>query len=58
MYAEFKSRLLLERAAMGKLDKIWKDKDISNGTKIKLVQSLVFPEVIYACQTWTVKKVE
>ena len=55
---EIKRRLALGRAAMAALNKIWKDKNISTQTKIRLVKALVFPVVTYGCETWTVKKYE
>ena len=50
--------LLLGRSAMGRLDNIWRDKHSSNGTKKILVNSLVFPVAMYACETWSVKEAE
>ena len=55
---EIKRRIALGRSAMTALNKIWKDKNITTKTKIKLVKSLVFPVAIYGCETWTVKKYE
>ena len=40
------------------MQKIWKDRDISKLTKVRLVKALVFPVVIYACETWTLKEVD
>ena len=50
--------LLLERKVMTNLDSILKSKDITLPTKVRLVKALVFPVVMYGCESWTVKKVE
>ena len=55
---EIKRRLLLGRKAMTNLDSIWKSRDITLPTKIRLVKAMVFPVVMYGCESWTVKKVE
>ena len=55
---EIKRRLLLERKVMTNLDSILKSRDITLATKVRLVKAIVFPVVIYGCESWTVKKVE
>ena len=55
---EIKRRLLLERKAMKKLDSILKSRDITLPTKVHLLKAMVFPVVIYACESWTIKKAE
>lgn len=55
-HQEIIRRLTLGRTAMAKLDQIWKDRDITLTTKIKLVKALVFCIVTYGAETWTVKK--
>ena len=55
---EIKRRLLLGRKVMTKLDSIFKSRDITLPTKVHLVKAMVFPVVIYGCQSWTVKKAE
>ena len=55
---EIKRRLLLERKVMTNLDSIFKSKDITLPTKVRLVKAMVFPVVIYGCESWTVKKAE
>ena len=55
---EIKRHLLLERKAMTKLDSILKTRDITLLTKVHIVKALVFPVVMYGCESWTVKKVE
>ena len=55
---EIKRRLLLGRKAMTKLDSILKSRDITLPTKVRLVKAMVFPVVIYGCESWTVKKAE
>ena len=55
---EIKRRLLLGRKVMTNLDSILKSKDITLTTKVRLVKALVFPVVMYGCESWTVKKVE
>ena len=53
-----KRRLLLGRKVMTNLDSIFKSKDITLPTKIHLVKAMVFPVVMYGCESWTVKKAE
>ena len=55
---EIKRRLLLGRKAMTNLDSIFKSRDITLLTKILLVKAMVFPVVMYECESWTVKKGE
>ena len=55
---EIKRRLLLGRKAMTKLDSIIKSRDIALPTKVRLVKAMVFPVVMYGCESWTVKKAE
>ena len=55
---EIKRRLLLGRKAMTNLDSILKSRDITLPTKVCLVKAMVFPVVMYGCETWTVKKAE
>ena len=55
---EIKRRLLLERKVMTNLDSILKSRDITLPTKVHLVKALVFPVVMYGCESWTVKKAE
>ena len=55
---ENKRRLLLGRKVMTKLDSILKSRDITLSTKIHLVKAMVFPVVMYGCESWTVKKAE
>ena len=50
--------LLLGRKAMTNLDCILKSKDITLPTKVRLVKAMVFPVVMYGCETWTIKKAE
>ena len=51
-------RLLLGRKAMTKLDSILKSRDITLPTKVHLVKAMVFPVVMYGCESWTIKKTE
>ena len=53
---EIKRRLLLERKVMTNLDSILKSRDIALSTKVHLVKAMVFPVVMYGCESWTVKK--
>ena len=53
---EIKIRLLLERKAMTILDNILKSRDITLQTKVHLVKAVVFPVVMYGCESWTIKK--
>ena len=55
---EIKRYLLLGRKAMTKLDSILKSRDIILPTKVHLVKAMVFPAVIYGCESWTIMKVE
>jgi len=55
---EIKRRLLLGRKAMTNLDSILKSRDITFPKKVNLVKVLVFPVVIYGCESWTIKKAE
>ena len=55
---EIKRRLLLGRKVMTKLDSIFKSRDISLLTKVRLVKAMVFLGVMYRCESWTVKKAE
>ena len=55
---EIKRRLLLGRKVMTKLDSIFKSRDITLPTKGRLVKAMVFPVVMYGCESWTVKKAE
>ena len=55
---EIKRRLLLERKVMTNLDSIFKSKDITLPTKVRLVKAMIFPVVMYGCESWTVKKAE
>ena len=55
---EIKRCLLLERNAMTNLDSILKSRDITLPTKVCLVKAMVFPVVLYGCESWTVKKAE
>ena len=55
---ETKRRLLLERKVMTNLDSIFKSRHITLPTKVRLIKAMVFPVVMYGCQSWTVKKAE
>ena len=55
---EIKRRLLLGRTVMTNLDSIFKSRDITLPTNLHLVKATFFPEVIYGCESWTVKKAE
>ena len=55
---EIKRHLLLERKVMTNLDSILKSRDITLPTKIHLVKAVIFPVVMYGCESWTVKKAE
>ena len=55
---EIKRRLLLGRKVMTKLDSIFKSRDITLPTKVCLVKAMVFPVVMYRCESWTIKKAE
>ena len=55
---EIKRRLLLERKVMTNLDSILKSRDVTLPTKVHLFKAIVFPVVMYGCESWTIKKVE
>ena len=55
---EIKRRLLLGRKAMTNLDSIFKSRDITLLTQVHLVKAMVFPVVVYGCESWTIKKAE
>ena len=55
---EIKRRLLLGRKAMTNLDSILKSRDITLPTKVHIVKAMVFPVVMYRCESWTIKKAE
>ena len=55
---EIKRRLLLGRKVMTNLDSILKSRDITLPTKVRLVKAMVFPVVLYGCESWAVKKAE
>ena len=55
---EFKRRLLLGRKAMTNLDSTLKSRDITLPIKVSLVKAMVFPVVMYGCESWTIKKAE
>ena len=55
---EIKRHLLLGRKVMTNLDSILKSRDITLSTKVCLVKAMVFPVVMYGCESWTVKKAE
>ena len=55
---EIKRRLLLGRKVMTNLDSILKSRDITLPTKVRLVKAMVFPVVVYGCESWTIKKAE
>ena len=55
---EIKRRLLLGRKVMSNLDSILKSRDITLSTKVHLVKAMVFPVVMYGCESWTMKKAE
>ena len=55
---EIKSRLLLGRKVMTNLDSIFKSRDITLLTKVLLAKAMVFPVVVYECESWTVKRAE
>ena len=55
---EIKRHLLLGRKAMTNLDSILKSRDITLPTKVRLVKAMVFPVVMYGCESWTIKKAE
>ena len=55
---EIKRHLLLGKKVMTNLDSILKSRDITLSTKVRLVKAMVFPVVIYGCESWTIKKAE
>ena len=55
---EIKRCLLLERKAMTNLDSLLKSRDVTLPTKVRLIKAMVFPVVMYGCESWTVKKAE
>ena len=55
---EIKRQLLLGRKAMTNLDSILKSRDITLSTKVHLVKAMVFPVVMYGCESWTIKKAD
>ena len=55
---EIKRHLLLGRKAMANLNNILKNGDVTLPTKVRLVKALVFPVVMYGCESWTIKKTE
>ena len=55
---EIKRHLLLAREAMMNLDSILKSRDITLPTKVQIVKAMVFPVVVYGCESWTIKKAE
>ena len=55
---EIKRHLLLGRKVMTNLDSIFKSRDITLSTKVCLVRAMVFPVVLYGCESWTIKKAE
>ena len=55
---EIKRRLLLGRKVMTNLDSILKSRDVTLSTKVSLVKAMVFPVVMYGCESWTIKKAE
>ena len=55
---EIKRHLLLKRKAMTNLDSIFKSRDVTLPTKVRLAKAMVFPVVMYGCESWTIKKSE
>ena len=55
---EIKRRLLFERKVMTNLDSILKSRDVTLPTKFRLVKAMIFPVVMYGCESWTIKKAE
>ena len=55
---EIKRHLLLRRKIMTNLDSIFKSRDMTLPTKVSLVKAMVFPVVVYGCESWTIKKAE
>ena len=55
---EIKRRLLLGRKVMTNIDSIVKSRDVTLPTKVHIVKAMVFPEVMYGCESWTIKKAD
>ena len=55
---EIKRRLLLGRKIMTNLDSTFKSRDVTLPTKVRLVKAMIFPVVMYGCESWTIKKAE
>ena len=55
---KFKRRLFLGRKAMSNVDSMLKSRDITLATKVCLVKAMIFPVVMYGCESWTIKKAE
>ena len=55
---EIKRHLLFGRKVMTNLDSIFKGRDITLSTKVRLIEAMVFPVVMYGCESWTIKKAE
>ena len=55
---EIKRHLLLGRKAMTNLDNVLKSRDITSLTKVRVVKAMVFPVVMYGCESWTIKKAD
>ena len=55
---EIKRSLLLRRKVMTNLDSIFKSRDVTLSTKVRLVKAMVFPVVVYGCESWIIKKAE
>ena len=55
---EIKRRLLLGRKVMTNLDSIFKSRDITLPTKVRLVKAMIFPVIMYGCESWTIKKAD
>ena len=55
---EIKRHLLLGKKAMANLDSVFKSRDISLPTKVPIVKAMVFPVVVYGCETWPIQKAE
>ena len=55
---EIKKYLILGRKVMTNLDSIFKGRDITLSTKVRLIEAMVFPVVMYGCESWTIKKAE
>ena len=55
---EVRKRLLLGRKVMTNLDSVFKSRDITSPTKVRIVKPMVFPVVMYRCESWTIRKTE